>query len=607
MGVLLETPLLWLVVVERLTHGLKLGQALLEHLMVGLVSFDTCSPADLVPVLLAARSGDAAREVALAELHARKTREWYARITPEYRVLRIKFMVFMREWSPNHNGEVYSAELQSGLRSLCSRAALLAAAHSVVGTVECLQGRAPSQYVSLLAGSTVLVALVSLAQPALRIGRQLQNQLAVSFGVLAAVLAGSAYAVAHTGGGGAPSAAVPLRRGTGPLLELGAPLGAAGLGTGAAVALFVFLCTVLLFAPALHVAKFYAERVIAARAGPRPRLHRALLRLWWYAPLLAAALWARPLAGDTLLPHDAVACGADAVARDCRASLPGVAGGDSWLALLPLGALAAALPARWAPPPLPAGLWIGETALCRLRAAAVLLFAALHFGRLQATVQAVLDGYWRRAAVAVTRAAPKRDAPPPTPKELTALSKRVEAEHLKNFLAPMVTMQVAAPPLLFAGLAVLLVRLGGLGGVGLCSALHASTGGALAGLRGVGGGGSDLRQVAQAVAQRLLGPGEASQLNEQLAKVLGAVTYAETLMTSPALWRPVLSFTIFSLLIAYAVLLEIALLYWRSVGGPEEEGVDDGAEAAKGEQRAAEDEGDEEPSILVKQEGKKKQ
>jgi hypothetical protein len=592
---LLDTPLVLFLVAFAFTRNLKLGQALADRLLVGLVSWDSFSEAEVESVVAAAkRGGDAARDAALAELRARKTRVWRCALTGR--------LPMTQPWF----ARLYAQALDwffSQLLGLCSVVALLSLAQALVGTFECLRGGAPSQHMALLAGAALLTALAGLGAPVLRMGwGALQNQLAVGIGALVSVLAGSLFAVSYTGSGELPSTTAPVRRGAGPLLDLGAPLRgalrnrASAAVSAAAVALLVFLGGALFLGPALHVAKFYAERLIEARAGPRPRLARALLRLWWYAPLFAAAAWVRPLGADVFLPFDAVACAEGDIARDCRATLPGVRGGESWLALLPLGALAAALPAGWAPPPLPPGEWLGETAWLRARVAAVLLFVALHGGAVRAVVQSVKDGYWRRAVAAVARAT-RSDAPPV---DARALTRAVEEQRVKAALAPMLTMQVAAVPVSFGALALLLVRLGGLGGVGACAALHGVTGGRLLGL-------IPRPEQADALLKAMAGKvGVVELLNSRdfLLKTLDA-------FTSPALWRPVLSFSMFALLVTYALLLELSLLYWRSGGGPEEEGADEeeggekkrkGGAAAKAATAAVEEEEEEDedlPSALI--------
>jgi hypothetical protein len=615
MGALLDTPLVLFLVAFAFTRSLKLGQALIDHFLIGLVSWDAFSAADAEALVLAAqRGGEAGRDAALAELRAKKTRVWRCALTGRLPMTQPWFAGLFRQaldW--------FYAELLS----LCSVVALFCMAHALVGTFECLRGGPPSLHLCLVAGSALVAALAGLAAPAAQMGwRALQNQLAASFGLLAAVLAGSGFAVLHAGSAEAPSVDRPLRRGEAPLLDLGAPLGAAlrgrgaALAAGAAVALLVFLCGALFVGPALHVAKYYAESVIAARASARPRLARAALRLWWYAPLFAAAAWVRPFGADFFVPADAVACAAGDVARDCRASLPGVAGGDAWAALLPVALARWALPAALAPPPLPPGLWLGETAFLRLRVAAVLLFVAAHLRAVQGTVQAVKDSYWRRAALAVARAtrpgAPLAAPGAPPAEPLRALLRAVEQQRIRAALAPMLTMQVAAVPVAFGALAFLLVRLGGLGGVGLCSALHGATGGALrlpggGGAPPAGGGGAGtIGALFSALAAQLLPPAAAGQLQSARDSVLGAAA-------APALWRPMLSYALFALLLTYAALLELGLVYWRAFGGPDEEGADDeeGGAAKKGGKGgkqgkpapapagAAEEEDEDVPSILT--------
>jgi hypothetical protein len=184
--------------------------------------------------------------------------------------------------------------------------------------------------------------------------------------------------------------------------------------------------------------------------------------------------------------------------------------------------------------------------------------------------------------------------------DVSALTRAVEEQRVKAALAPMLTMQVAAVPVSFGALALLLVRLGGLGGVGACAALHGVTGGRLLGL-------IPRPEQADALLKAMAGKvGVVELLNSRdfLLKTLDA-------FTSPALWRPVLSFSMFALLVTYALLLELSLLYWRSGGGPEEEGADEeeggekkrkGGAAAKAATAAVEEEEEEDedlPSALI--------
>lgn len=356
------------------------------------------------------------------------------------------------------------------------------------------------------------------------------------------------------------------------------------------VAVVVGVGAVVFVQPALRVGKFYSDSLAAATRGKRPRLDRSLLRVWFYTPLLLALAWLRAFGAQSVLPNDAMLCMRGDLSRDCRAHYPDAPreGGTSWYALLPLPLLSMVVPDFSAA--IVANAWVSESSWLRLRAAGVVLFAILQLALLPSQLKIALATSYTAQQAAIRRAHKAGPAPlpnatvspsaavpvaklgagrNPAPQAATLVSNFTLAaidalvaecdHHACNALvvAPMVAVQLLAVPAVFGSLALLLVRRGGLGGVGLCSATRAAVGAvppvlAEAVLTGI----VDSFLVTRTLLGRVLGPYVADEVVD-LTLHLG-----ESLL-EPAFWRPVLSFTLAALLFVYAAELEIALLYWR--------------------------------------------
>lgn len=370
------------------------------------------------------------------------------------------------------------------------------------------------------------------------------------------------------------------------------------------VALVVGVCAIIFVQPALRVGQFYSESLAAAVRGPRPKFMRTILRMWFYTPLLLALSWVRAFGADSILPQDAILCVHGDLSRDCRSHFPDAPheGGASWAALLPVGLLSMIVPDFSAA--VAAGTWVSESSLLRLQAAGVLAMAVVQLLLLRPQVKVALSTssesqqqVIRRAyntgpllaatAAAVpvmsavqrgARAAGLTPQPPSlvsnfTPAavdDLIASCDRQACDALS--MAPMAAVQLLAIPAIFSSLAALLVRRGGLGGIGMCSAVRAMAGVAPPGLSMVATtrGAVDAITVMRAVLARALGGGIGDEVVD-LAQHLGD-SFLE-----PSFWRPVLSLVLACLLAVYALELELSLFYWRVTDNDSH----DNAEAAR--------------------------
>ena len=479
------------------------------------------------------------------------------------------------------------------LLSLMNLAALLAVAYALVGAYECLEGApTPSYHVTLLAATALASALGLLAVPLVR-GPRLELQLALCLGACVAALSGLGYALlfAATGEG---ARAIPW-------VDLGAPLGegvtrsvglAGGAAVGAGVAAFMLAVGTLLAMPALRTARYFSQLMAAAEAG-RSRLGKVSARYGMYAPALVAALWLRPLitvtAGDAVQCAGAVGWGGG-VSRDCRASQLGAgsAGGEALAGLLPLWviemlpgegwhAYAAALGARY---------WISESSWLRWRCAAVVVAACGSMLLMwRKMLQGHLDTAWKDAARVLHGAGERARAGLP-PKKCTSphppgyVCKRpapecaLEEQRLRAIVTlAQAALQLLAVPVVMGSLAVLATRGTGLGGLGACNTARRAAEGVAEWAWGARAGAAAGAPAAAAAAAAAKGAdtlswaiktGGETLFGKEFESVLQD-THREALATalSPALWRPVLSYVLFSTLITWWVLGELGLMYWR--------------------------------------------
>ena len=463
---------------------------------------------------------------------------------------------------------------------------------------------------------------------------------AVTFFLLAVSSPPAFFAFPAPGGVGPSLLVGGAASGLLPQLDLGASLRFAfvrpgeGIGWGSifvapalAVGSLVGLFAVLLSGPALRLAKYYHDNVaavneaaaaaaVAEAGGPIPagaagnsgmgalraRLTKAAARLWFYAPALVALLWLRSLGADAVVPKDAVRCSEDAVSRDCRVSLgagfvpaPLGEGSEAWLGLLSLlpSFLWAYVFPGGAPP---AAAWVGESAWLRMRCVAVLALAALQLSLLRPALQRALDVARDKQelilATALAKGPPKGGGKPlvggggapllSAYGEAEVVRLAVECDRAQTSAlsgASLLVLQLLSTPLLLSCLVLLTLRLGGLGGVGICSAVR----GTMTGLLGWGAATSPLDAkpdalaiVIEAMARALLGPAAGSELSRLVSGHIDA-------LLAPALWRPVLSFTLCAVCATFFLQLELALLYWRVAGADDDAsgGEDDAPKVAK--------------------------
>lgn len=469
-----------------------------------------------------------------------------------------------------------------------------------VGVYECASGTPLSWHVDALLVAAVTSSLSALvrAQSSLP-WESVETKIAISLGALAAVLSGLAFFFTHE------STVTPL-------LDLGAApallfrSSAAGATStrspwstvaflSAALGAFVGVVSYAVVQPALRIARFYSDKLQLAAQSPRPRFFRALHRTWFYAPALVAASWLRVFGGDNMLPLDATPCSATDSWRDCRSSLPGesAAGGRSWAGLLPTTFISNFSTTYAAH--LGSLFWVSESSWLRLRAAAAFAVAATlvflvrgHVRMWLATSRAAQEQVLLRALRKLTKEGGEERRVPLTVKdenqEQVVLVSKASVDLLRDVLrdcalerrkvlaiAPMLLTQILSVPLLIGALTLLLVRVGGLGGFGICDAARAAVGAEL--LPAVDG--KNFLSFLPLVLSRVIGAdakamADADKLRDAIAVLI-----------APPVWRPILSFVVFAVLAVLFIEFELALLFWRVSDNAQEEEEWEAAQAEK--------------------------
>lgn len=459
-----------------------------------------------------------------------------------------------------------------------------------VGVYECASGAPLSWHVDALLVAVVTSSLSALvrAQSSLP-WESVETKIAFSLGAVAAVVSGLAFFFTHE------SAVTPL-------LDLGAApalLFRAGsadatfsrsawptvAALSAAVGAFVGVVSYAAVQPSLRIARFYSDKLQVAAQSARPRLFRALARFWFYAPALVAASWLRVFGGDNMLPYDAAPCGATDSWRDCRSSLPGEgpAGGRSWAGLVPTTflsnfstTLAASLSSLY---------WVSESSWLRLRATAALAVAAAlvylvrgHVRMWLATSRSAQEQVLLRAVRKLAKDGGEKRRAPLTVKdenqEQVVLVSKASVDFLTGVLrdcalerrkvlaiAPMLLTQILSVPLLIGALTLLLVRLGGLGGFGVCHAARTAVGAAPPSVDA----GKTFLSFLPLVLSRVLGADAKAMADAD------ALRDAIAVLLAPPVWRPILSFALFAVLAVLFFEFELALLFWRVSDNAQEE------------------------------------
>ncbi|KAA0155928.1 hypothetical protein FNF29_01347 [Cafeteria roenbergensis] len=286
-----------------------------------------------------------------------------------------------------------------------------------------------------------------------------------------------------------------------------------------AIALVCGAVTFIQVMPAILYARSVALQLNDASV---PQWQRMLSLGAFAAPLLLAALWVRPVLGDSVLPPDLVKCNAAALARDCT-TLPHA--GEFFLT---------------------------ETQWFSLRVAAVLALCVAQVPVIRWLVAAHL----RRARNDQVRTLVEFVS---VPKESLRADLDIMAELTSLAAEPfqsvnVVTSSLLAPFVLLAMLALAAVRKGELSPLYTCPAVHAS-------MAAVG-----LPAGALAVAAE-----DQSRLSDLDAFLMDTLSIAfpelpstrEMHLISPSLWRPLLSILIWYFLASWFVLSALALAYWQ--------------------------------------------
>lgn len=80
------------------------------------------------------------------------------------------------------------------------------------------------------------------------------------------------------------------------------------------------LCGLVTFAQVMPAILYSRSLAMQLRDTATPQWKQLTLLGSFVLPLVLAALWVRPVLGDSLLPPDLIKCSADALARDCTAT-----------------------------------------------------------------------------------------------------------------------------------------------------------------------------------------------------------------------------------------------------------------------------------------------
>jgi hypothetical protein len=360
----------------------------------------------------------------------------------------------------------------------------------------------------------------------------------------------------------------------------------------AGVATFVGFCAAVSWHPALLVSQFFDRRFAAAARGAHPWRDRLVLRTLYFFPLILVAVWTK-WSSDNVLPFDAILCEQGAIARDCREIFKDASreGGSAWVALIPFFipyvAMSHVVPDFTAA--LSASTWVSESSWLRIRAAFVFAYAIMHLALIRFQLQTHLNGASEEQKDAIRRvhrngsgkykalAAPElpkttrapeaplvSEFPLATVDALVAECDEWAVRTLKR--APLLAAEFLAMSALFGSLSLLLVRRGGLGGIGVCSAARALLGKrpppAMHSTEGL----FNLYMIVAQYAD--------TTTADEILDILWNI--GDALLT-PFFWRPVLSFIIFALLCAYYIELEVGLMFWRV----SDDAAHDNAEAAR--------------------------
>jgi len=244
------------------------------------------------------------------------------------------------------------------------------------------------------------------------------------------------------------------------------------------------------------------------------------------APLLLAALWVRPVVGDSILPPDLVKCNATSLARDCTIV------------------------------PHAGEFFLTETQWLSARIGLVILYCAAHLP----VVRWHIEAHLRRARNDQVRTMVEYVS---VRKESLRPGLDIMAELKSQAAEPFMSLNVVAsslvaPFVVLLMLALAAARKGELTPLSPCPAVHA-------GLHAIG-------IHPDAVAADPERAGAMSEVDALLMAALARVfpnlpaTRSLTII-SPSLWRPVLSVLIWYLLASWFVLTAVALAYWQLVLG----------------------------------------
>lgn len=395
----------------------------------------------------------------------------------------------------------------------------------------------------------------------------------------------------------------------GPWINIAAPSpdadasGSIGLGVWVLLISSILGATcAFLFPPALRVAKLF-HAVTSDAAMMKKPLTQAWVYIWFYWPLIVSVLWVRPLIADRMVPRTLARCSATSIARDCSvlpvlnatssaspdSGLPSIANPSPSPAPSTTGdALYDALPRL-------TGVAFTETQWLQIRIGMVVLFALYHMFSIRSMLAVALQSGRDDQVTTVAKAA--AEAPNSrvrmskeklanlsksgplqmsgyTPDELNKIEYACAVDASRSILSiTLVGLQLLAVPALLLSLALLTVRLGGLdGGLGVCTACSAGLEAAGLGsiLRAVRATGPPKADAIEKLLDILVyGVDNAPSLQKEavaggIGSVMASSKQALTVLTS-AFWRPVLSYSLFFILVSFFLMQEFGYVYFRYV------------------------------------------
>ena len=238
-----------------------------------------------------------------------------------------------------------------------------------------------------------------------------------------------------------------------------------------------------------------------------------------------------------------------------------------------------------------AGQWVGESTFLRWRAALAVAAGLTLAYQVRSVLQGHLDESWAEACRALRGASRhciktgRSGTLKLTEDELNQVRYSLERARVKGpVLLPLVALQLLSVCALLITLPLLLSRIGGLGGLGVCRAAKEAL--SVVGLRvSAAAAAAPATERTGQLSEGLLAAVEhfagGSDLGASLKRAMKELAGELAALAAPVFWRPILSYLTLVALLVWFLQVELALAYWRVYGGPTEEGEDEEEEVAE--------------------------